>query len=228
MELAERDQVSVIPNIGVDKEVLKRKDEPLPQSQLPPEKALVVSCGRLTPIKGYSYLLEAFRNVRSHMSVELRILGDGELQEELENKIDALNLNNEVELLGFHSNPFKFMRAADVFVLSSLSEGFGNVIVEAMACGTPVVATDCPHGPGEIITHGENGLLVPPADVDALSDALLRVLRDDRLQKRLAKNGKERARDFHASKIGQQYLDLFRDVVSEARDSSQTPTDPKS
>ncbi len=214
MGLAKQNQVSVIPNVGVDQEVLKKKNAPLPKSQLPQKKALVISCGRLTPIKGYSYLLEAFRNVRSRMPAELRILGDGELREKLEVKIDALDLNNEVELLGFRSNPFKFMRAADAFVLSSLSEGFGNVIVEAMACGTPVVSTDCPHGPGEIITHEENGLLVEPGNAEALSEALLRLLRDQDLQKRLAQNGRDRARDFHASKIGQQYLDLFRKVAS--------------
>lgn len=213
MGLAERDQISVIPNVGVDKEVLEKKDAQIPKSQLPSRKALVVSCGRLTPIKGYSYLLDAFQKVRSRMPAELRILGDGELRDELEDKIDALDLNNDVELLGFRGNPFRFMRAADAFVLSSLSEGFGNVIVEAMACGTPVVSTNCPHGPGEIITHQENGLLVPPADADALSKALLRVLRNQDLQERLAENGRERARDFHASEIAQEYLKVFRRLV---------------
>jgi glycosyltransferase involved in cell wall biosynthesis len=83
-----------------------------------------------------------------------------------------------------------------------------------MACGTPVVSTDCPHGPGEIISHEKNGLLVPPANAEALSEAILRVLTDDTLSEQLSENGKRRAQDFHASAISQEYLDLFRDIIS--------------
>ncbi|MCS4188096.1 glycosyltransferase [Salinibacter ruber] len=179
----------------------------------------------MTEQKGYPYLLDAFRRVRDERQAELWILGEGDQRSTIESRIEELGLVENVSLLGFRNNPFKFMAAADVFVLSSLWEGFGNVIVEAMACGTPVVATDCPHGPGEIITHEKNGLLVPPADSDALSNALLRVLRDQSLKEQLTENGKERARDFHASKIGQQYLGLFREVVSQSKESPQTPVD---
>lgn len=224
MGLAGPDQLSVIPNAGIDANVPDAKDVHLGE-RVRTGKSLLVACGSLTHQKGYPYLLEAFRQVRSQEAAELWILGEGDQRDNIESRVTELGLEEHVSLLGFRDNPFKFMAMADVFVLSSLWEGFGNVIVEAMACGTPVVSTDCPHGPGEIISHEENGLLVPPADADALSEALLRVLRDQCLQGKMAENGKERAHDFHASKIGQQYLDLFRDVVSQSRDSSQTPSE---
>lgn len=214
MDIAEPEQVVVIPNAGIDDAVYEAKNAPLGEIT-PPDRPLFVACGSLTEQKGYPYMLNAFRHVRDQKEAELWILGEGDERQTIESLVRELGLVDDISLLGFRDNPFKFMAAADVFVLSSLSEGFGNVIVEAMACGTPVVATDCPHGPGEIITHEKNGLLVPPADSDALSDALLRVLRDQSLQEQLAENGKERARDFHASKIGQRYLDLFRNAASQ-------------
>lgn len=221
MGLAEPQQLAVIQNAGVDDAVYEERDMHLSEESIP-KKPLLVACGSLTYQKGFPYLLDAFKRVCDRKEAELWILGEGDRRRTIENQIQELGIGEDVSLLGFRDNPFKFMAAADVFVLSSLSEGFGNVIVEAMACGTPVVSTDCPHGPGEIISHEENGLLVPPADADALCGALLRVLRNQRLQERLAKNGKERARDFHASKIGQQYLDLFREVVSQSKNPSRT------
>ncbi len=97
-----------------------------------------------------------------------------------------------------------------LFVLSSLYEGFGNVVVEAMACGTPVVATDCPYGPGEIIEDGVSGLLVPPANADALAQSILRVLTDPGLQQDLSRNGQVRSQDFHAETIAASYANLFQ------------------
>jgi glycosyltransferase involved in cell wall biosynthesis len=215
MDLAEPEQVAVIPNAGLDEAVYEAKEAPLKEGE--PKSSdgpLLVACGRLTKQKGYPYLLDAFREVRDQKEAALWILGEGDRRQAIESQIEELGLVDDVSLLGFRDNPFKFMAAADVFVLSSLSEGFGNVIVEAMACGTPVVSTDCPHGPGEIISHEENGLLVPPADAAALSEAILRVLTDDTLSEQLSENGKRRAQDFHASAISQEYLDLFRDIIS--------------
>jgi glycosyltransferase involved in cell wall biosynthesis len=212
MEVAQREQIEIIYNPCVEKQIHIKKSESVERD---PQKSIVVACGSLIQEKGYSYLIDAFQIVLHERKSELWILGEGEQCERIKSKISVLGLEAYVDLLGFRDNPYKFMAAADVFVLSSLSEGFGNVIVEAMACGTPVVSTDCPHGPGEIITHGENGVLVPPADSEALAEALLRVLDDQALQERLVESGHERARDFHVAEIGRQYLELFREVVSE-------------
>lgn len=215
MDLAEPEQVAVIPNAGLDEAVYEAKEAPLKEGEpTSSDGPLLVACGRLTKQKGYPYLLDAFREVRDQKEAALWILGEGDRRQAIESQIEELGLVDDVSLLGFRDNPFKFMAAADVFVLSSLSEGFGNVIVEAMACGTPVVSTDCPHGPGEIISHEKNGLLVPPANAEALSEAILRILTDDTLSEQLSENGKRRAQDFHASAIAQEYLDLFRDIIS--------------
>lgn len=224
LEVADPARLSVIHNAGLDDEVLDSKEAPLRHEA--PKGPLLVACGSLTPQKGYSYLLKSFRQVLDQREAGLWILGEGEQRPAIESQANSLGIDEHVSLLGFRANPFKFMAAADAFVLSSLWEGFGNVIVEAMACGTPVVSTDCPYGPGEIISHEENGLLVPPANVEALSLALLRLLDDPNLRKQLAENGRERAQDFHARTIGRQYLDLFQDVVSEQKKAA--PTDGES
>jgi glycosyltransferase involved in cell wall biosynthesis len=105
------------------------------------------------------------------------------------------------------------MARADVFVLSSLWEGLPAVLVEAMACGAPVVSTDCPSGPGEIITNDTEGLLIPTADSDALADAILKVLSDASLRDKMRVAGKARAQDFYVDKIAREYEELFLEIL---------------
>jgi glycosyltransferase involved in cell wall biosynthesis len=210
-----RERVAVIHNAGVETEVGELAHEGLPAAESP-QRPLVVACGRLKPLKGFAHLVEALAAVRKTVPAHLWIIGEGEQRPALEKKIKRLGLDHCVRLLGFQRNPYKYMAAADVFVLSSLFEGFGNVIVEAMACGAPVVATDCPYGPGEIIADGENGILVEPASAPALARGLLRVLGDEGLKQRLAAKGRERARDFDAKAIADAYGELFLKVASGA------------
>jgi len=205
--------VEVIYNAGVDKEVLQKAEIPLPSEILPQDAKLIVACGRLTEQKGFSYLLEALAEVKKVIPVRLWILGEGELQQTLETQIQQLNLSECVELIGFKPNPFQYMAAADLFVLSSIYEGFGNVIVEAMACGTSVVASDCPHGPNEIITDGVNGLLIPPKNPQALAQAIIKVLTNPDLAQQLKENGKKRAQDFDSGAIASLYGQLFANLL---------------
>lgn len=203
----------VIYNAGVDPDVITAAQSTPPET-LPSGQKLIVACGRLNPQKGYSYLLDAFKDVSASLKAQLWILGEGELRASLESQIKSLGLTDSVRLLGFKTNPYQYIARADLFVLSSLFEGFGNVIVEAMACGTPVVATDCPYGPAEIITPGVNGLLVPPADSPALSAAILQVLENPELGQQLAQGGEKRASDFQAVAIAAQYGQLFQQLVN--------------
>jgi glycosyltransferase involved in cell wall biosynthesis len=207
------DRISVIYNAGVEADLLEKLHEKLGADELPSSR-LLVACGRLKALKGFDYLIEALAEVRKTVPATLWIVGEGEERAALEKKAQRLGLQDCVRLLGFQNNPFKYMAAADVFVLSSLFEGFGNVIVEAMACGVPVVATACPYGPQEIISDGQNGILVPPADAPALAAGILRVLNDGAVSRKLAVAGKERSNDFNAQTIATAYGNLFSEVVN--------------
>jgi glycosyltransferase involved in cell wall biosynthesis len=141
----------------------------------------VVAVGRLTSQKGFTYLLEAFARVAKARAVRLLIVGDGRDRAALWRQAQILGIQDRVVLCGFQANPFAYVARSSVFVLSSLWEGFPFVLMEAMACGVPVVSTDCPSGPSELVTDGESGLLVPPADPAALARAVDRLLSDPAL-----------------------------------------------
>lgn len=143
-----------------------------------PEKSCrtILAAGRLTKQKGFPALIRAFALVRKTLDVSLVIIGEGELRSELECVISEHNLQEHVLLPGFVENPFFLMKKADVFVLSSAWEGLPNVLIQAMACGTPVVSTNCPSGPSEILEDGKWGRLVSVGDVEALAQAMLDTL----------------------------------------------------
>lgn len=173
----------------------------------------VVAAGRLTEQKGFSYLLQAFAAVANERPCQLLILGEGEDRPALSRQAKDLRIADRVLMLGFQRNPFACMARGRMFVLSSVWDEFGNVIVEAMACGIPVVSTDCPSGPGEIITHGLNGLLVPPGDPGALAAAIERVLMDQALAKRLAEAGLARVQAFSPEIIVRQYEEALEEAI---------------
>ncbi len=136
----------------------------------------IVTAGRLNHQKGFHLLIAAMDQVRQKLSdVEFRlaILGDGPNREALQKQIQELNLQDTVRLTGFQTNAIAWYRSADVFVLPSLIEGMPNVLLEAMACGTSVISTDCKSGPAEILNNGQYGTLIPTEDVIALRDSLL-------------------------------------------------------
>jgi glycosyltransferase involved in cell wall biosynthesis len=137
---------------------------------------VVLGAGRLSRIKNFSLLVTAFARARRERPMRLVILGDGKQRSALLRLAARLGVAGDVSLPGFRTNPYPYMRQADLFVLSSLWEGFGNVLVEALACGTPVVATDCPSGPSQILRNGKYGALVPSNDADALAAAMLATL----------------------------------------------------
>jgi glycosyltransferase involved in cell wall biosynthesis len=134
---------------------------------------IVVSAGRLSPIKGYPALILAFaRLVHGGRDVRLVIFGEGISRVELEAQIGELGIADRVSLPGNVDNPLRYFAHADVFALTSISEGLGNVLIEAMMCGCSLVATDCPSGPAEILGFGKYGKVVPLGDVPALADAI--------------------------------------------------------
>ncbi|OPL08180.1 MAG: hypothetical protein AVO33_01330 [delta proteobacterium ML8_F1] len=136
-------------------------------------------------------------------------MGTGPDEKAIEEMIISKGLNENIKLIGFQNNPYAYMEKADLFILSSLWEGFGHVIVEAMACGTPVVSTDCPHGPNEILENGKYGWLVSNDDLDKLTSTLSKLLDNPTEVKQMANNVCARARDFDIQYITQEYEKVF-------------------
>jgi glycosyltransferase involved in cell wall biosynthesis len=145
-----------------------------------PGRPVFVTAGRMVPQKGHDTMLQALAIHRQTSDSRLILLGTGPLQAELRSLADQLGLSEVIDFHGFHGNALPFFRQADAFLLSSFCEGFGNVIVEAMGCGTPVISTRCSHGPAEILDDGRFGLLVEPHNPPALAAAMNQVstLRD--------------------------------------------------
>ncbi len=169
----------------------------------------IVSVGRLAEQKGYAHLLAAIPQVlQRHPGVTLTLLGDGELRFELEAQVRQLGLENRVTIAGQVPNVLEQLEAFDLFVSSSLWEGLPTVIMEAMAVGVPVIATDIP-GSREMISHKENGWLVNPADPSSLADAICELMGRPQLRRLLSQAGKESVKRYSLQEITKSYKDLY-------------------
>lgn len=193
----------------------------------------IITAGRLTYQKGQKHLIKAFNEVKKIIpDSNLVILGDGELRLELEGLIKKYKLEDSVHLLGFKANLFKYINKSGVFVLSSMFEGFGNVITEAMASGTVVISTDCKSGPKEIlnpvninmksndIIWGEYGIITPlfkdsnesdeiiSIEEKKLADAIIKILNDNNLKQKYKNKINERIKNFDVNSIVKQWCDL--------------------
>ncbi|MHB0971392.1 MAG: glycosyltransferase [Thermoanaerobaculia bacterium] len=201
-----RSRVHVIYNPVVTDDLLRKAAAPVNHrffgAGAPP---VIVAVGRLTPAKDFETLIRAFARVRSQREAKLVILGEGETRKPLENLIAALGLAEDIDLPGYVENPYPFLAAASLVVLSSRWEGFGNVLAEAMACAARIVSTDCPSGPSEILEAGRWGSLVPPADTNALAEAILHNLG----QPAPPGSRESAAARFHAETIAEQYLHVL-------------------
>jgi glycosyltransferase involved in cell wall biosynthesis len=175
----------------------------LNQSEVP----VILGVGRLEAQKDFATLIEAFALVKAQIPARLLILGEGSQREQLIMLAQSLQLSDrDFALPGFVSNPFAYMKRASLLVMSSTWEGFGNVIVEAMGLGTPVVSTDCPSGPAEILDGGKYGQLVAVKDPQAMAQAIISTLQNplaaDILQ--------QRAREFSLEKSLTEYRKILK------------------
>jgi glycosyltransferase involved in cell wall biosynthesis len=209
-----RARVSVIPN-PID--LVRIQEE---AQRPPPEYAtgdFVLGVGRLTASKGFDLLIRAVaRLFHEKRPIRLVILGDGEERESLTRLVRQLGIEHLVTMPGYEPCPWRLMSRAVAVAVPSRQEGFSNVIVEAMACGASVVATEC-HGPREIVSSGVNGSLVPVGDEQALRQALVDLLDDPKRREHYREGALRRAQDYAVTRVGEQYVSLFRDLATCAR-----------
>ncbi|BAZ81232.1 group 1 glycosyl transferase [Sphaerospermopsis kisseleviana NIES-73] len=175
-----QNKVTTIYNPAITPELLDKIQEPLNHPWFAPgELPVILSVGRLTVAKDFTTLIRAFAHLNQRHSARLMILGEGKDRAKLELLVKSLGLEEQVSLPGFVDNPFPYMKQASVFVLSSCFEGMPNALLQAIACGTPVVSTDCPSGPREILEDGKWGQLVPVGDVEAMAEAIMASLQGE-------------------------------------------------
>jgi len=189
-----------------------------------------INIARLEKQKDHNTLLRAFAKL-SYLDCQLVLLGKGSLEQEIKTTITELGLSDKVKLIGFSDKPFEYLKNADCFILSSDYEGFPNVVLEALACSLPVIATDCRTGPREILAPesdfnkeikseieiGRYGLLTPVANVDKMAEAMTLLYTDTQLRKQFREDAFSRAKDFDLSNI----IEQFRQVVSINKDVSK-------
>ncbi|MDH5587894.1 MAG: glycosyltransferase [Nitrospirota bacterium] len=162
---------------------------------------VILGVGRLVPAKDFPTLLKAFAHIRAKQPARLVILGEGRERQTLEKLATDLGIDSDLSLPGFADNPYAFMSRASVFVLSSMLEGLPNALIEALACGCPVVSTNCRSGPQEILDNGAFGPLVPVGDDKALAKAIMQTLEHPSGKERL----RSRAREFDIHTIAEHY-----------------------
>ncbi|HEV7368005.1 glycosyltransferase [Arenibaculum sp.] len=205
-----RDRIYVINNPIVTPDIEARAAEPLDHPWIGPQAPpLFLGVGRLTPQKDFPALVAAFALVRAGRRCRLAILGDGPERVAIEAEADRRGVRDDVLLPGFVDNPYAWMARASVFVLSSRFEGLPTVLVEALACGTTVVATDCPSGPREILENGRYGALVPAGDPEALAAAMRDALDRPRPRELLVR----RAADYGLDAAVDRYLQLLDETM---------------
>jgi glycosyltransferase involved in cell wall biosynthesis len=170
----------------------------------PGEPPVILAVGRLTVQKDFPTLIRAFAQVRRAHVARLVILGDGEERAAIEALTQELGVARDVSLPGFARNPYAYMARAGLFVLSSRWEGLPGVLIEALYCGVPVISTDCPSGPREILKNGQYGLLVPVGNVDKLASAM-----DTALAHKLPRASRESCQPFELDTVVNQYLNLL-------------------
>jgi len=215
--------IAVLPN-GINSRLFKPMDKEKIRRKysLSPKEKIVVSVARLAPVKGVDCLIRAIGLLVENISaLRLIVIGDGKQRMELEQLIDQLHLNNKVQLLGFipHEQILEYLNMADVFVLPSRHEGLGIALIEAMACGIPVIGSNV-DGIVDLIEHEKNGILFPPNDEKELARALDKLLQDENLRRAFIEEGLEKVKEnFLWSSILPKIEDIYTELVQDKKEA---------
>jgi len=171
---------------------------------------VIIMAGRLVPQKGVLEFLDIFKKLVLEIDLNLIIIGEGDLKNNIIQRVNDLKLSDRIDILPNQENYPAFIAASDLFVVNSFYEGLNNMIVESLACGTPVVSTDCPVGPREVLCNGKYGKLSPLLQFDEMQEMILSELQNSTISKPLMK---ARSMDYTVSKASQNYIKLFNDLV---------------
>jgi glycosyltransferase involved in cell wall biosynthesis len=178
-----------------------------------PTRPYILTAGRLEYQKAHEILLQAYARSGIWRSHALVLLGKGSKLAQLHRMAAQLGVGEHVRFIGFVANPYAWMAGADLFVLPSRWEGFPTVAAEAMACGTPVLLSDCDFGPRDIVVPHESGELVAPEDPDALAAAMTALIADPRHRASLAHGGLQRVKRFAIAEMTEHYAKMFEDFA---------------
>lgn len=204
-----REQVTTVYNPTYNESILEQSREPVDHEWFQQDIPVIVSVGRFSDQKDFETLIRAFDAVAANREVRLVLIGDGENRASLEAAVASRGLAECVTFLGYQENPHKFVARSSIFVLSSTYEGLPNVLIEAIGVGTPVIATDCPSGPREILLDGEGGTLVPVGDEDSMAAAITRYLDDPEYAHERLRSAREQLDRFTPQRAATEYLRLI-------------------
>ena len=194
--------------------VQRTAKQPVEHNYTEKSEKLIVAVGRLVPQKGYEDMLEVMHIVRQEVPCKLLILGEGRLRAALEEKISSLNLKDVVLMPGFMENPWSYLATSDVFLSTSYWEGFSLAHIEAMACGVPLVLTDCDYGPKELIDPEQNGVLVPVGNVSAIATRLIALLKNDDERVSIHENAASHITKFDSPVIAANYEKILDNLLT--------------
>ena len=217
LRIANKDKFIVIPS-GVElnkfKEVPYNEKQNLKRELGIPENALIIgTVGRLEPVKGPEFLIEAAKYIiPKHPNTYFLFAGDGHLKKNLEKKASDLGIKNNIIFLGWRNDIAKIISVYDIFVLPSLNEGMGRVLVEAMALGKPIVASNA-GGIPDLVTHGKNGFLVPPKDPRELANYIQILLEDGEKREKMGMAGKDMVKNFSKEKTVGKIAELYKELM---------------
>lgn len=208
------DKIQVVYNPILTSDLPVLADEPIDHPWFAENIPIILGVGRLVPEKDFATLLRAFALVRATRPCRLLILGEGNGRTELIQLAQTLGIAPDVDLPGFDKNPFKYMARCTAFVLSSRFEGLPGVLIQAMACGAPVIATDCPSGPAEIITaDGQDGFLTPVGDAQAIAEKILFLLDNPEKRDAMGWHGRQSAERFRAETVLARYVAAIEGTI---------------
>lgn len=208
------DKIQVVYNPILTPDLRPLADEPISHPWFAENTPIILGVGRLVPEKDFATLLRAFALVRAQRPCRLLILGEGDGRTELLQLAQTLGIAPDVDLPGFDKNPFKYMAGCTAFVLSSRFEGLPGVLIQAMACGAPVIATDCPSGPAEIITaDGQDGFLTLVGDAQAIAEKILFLLANPEKREAMGRHGRESAERFRAETVMARYVAAIEGTI---------------